>query len=694
MKAGKYNIKDLFSNRYIQQIVIPEIQRDYVWGKDHVIGLMNSIVEDFQKYSSRPDILKDVGLDDPDIKNAFNEFYRKRKYASNIGFIYAYNDEQYPGKYFLIDGQQRITTIFFMLMVLGTKNENLKNKYQSTYTIDGELKLDYRVRESAHEFAKEFVTYSLAGNDDFKNSNVYFDNKYDNDKTVCSILKNVDVMNGFVDSLQDIDTEALYVYIEELVDFWYFDTNASEQGEELYIYMNARGEQTQGNENIKADLLGRLPSKELKNSYGTKWEEWQDYFWRKRGKNPNADKGFNQFLCCISGLEHYLKGDKSKFYSKKLFNKHGEVETKDIISVIDLELIEGYFNALIYLFEYQEEFCSSRQYSDWVPKALESFWSLLNDSTINWFADYSDDDRATERRGMVYLWSVLHFIKTRQKSVLQRNEVFRLLRIYYLRFNNNIRAVSSIRAEVELQVESGIWKESGDPDEKLKFNLLETCEVQERDVLEELIWQIEDHPFNLNGRDVGNTNLSHLIDNNKEITIDYLTSIRDKFNELFPENDTNLNKIKHLLLYYGNYFDRISPYYYMNFKFNNWRRIVRGLSTELEEEDNPFYNLFSDFISFNGSLDKFIIKKDNENLLKENCSLFREKILWYSRNVGDKIWNEGHNIAFSLGNPCNFPDWKNKDKVFLTDYKYYNIKGNLQGGKPKELFELLKKKNA
>jgi hypothetical protein len=346
------------------------------------------------------------------------------------------------------------------------------------------------------------------------------------------------------------------------------------------------------------------------------------------------------------------------------------------------------------LFEYQEEFCSSRQYSDWVPKALESFWSLLNDSTINWFADYSDDDRATERRGMVYLWSVLHFIKTRQKSVLQRNEVFRLLRIYYLRFNNNIRAVSSIRAEVELQVESGIWKESGDPDEKLKFNLLETCEVQERDVLEELIWQIEDHPFNLNGRDVGNTNLSHLIDNNKEITIDYLTSIRDKFNELFPENDTNLNKIKHLLLYYGNYFDRISPYYYMNFKFNNWRRIVRGLSTELEEEDNPFYNLFSDFISFNGSLDKFIIKKDNENLLKENCSLFREKILWYSRNVGDKIWNEGHNIAFSLGNPCNFPDWKNKDKVFLTDYKYYNIKGNLQGGKPKELFELLKKKNA
>src|SRR5690606_3913703 len=92
------------------------------------------------------------------------------------------------------------------------------------------------------------------------------------------------------------DLEAFYEYIEDFVEFWYFDTNISEQGEELYIYMNARGEQMQANENIKADLLSKLDTTEEKNKYGKLWEDWQDYFWVNRGDNENADKGFNTFL--------------------------------------------------------------------------------------------------------------------------------------------------------------------------------------------------------------------------------------------------------------------------------------------------------------------------------------------------------------------------------------------------------------
>ena len=41
MKPGKYTIKELFVNRELEQIVIPEIQRDYVWKKEQVEGLMN-----------------------------------------------------------------------------------------------------------------------------------------------------------------------------------------------------------------------------------------------------------------------------------------------------------------------------------------------------------------------------------------------------------------------------------------------------------------------------------------------------------------------------------------------------------------------------------------------------------------------------------------------------------------------------
>ena len=75
-----------------------------------------------------------------------------------------------------------------------------------------------------------------------------------------------------------------------MVDFWYFDTGISAQGEELYIYMNSRGELVQSNENLKALLLEKLNEAE-KNKWGKKWEDWQDIFWKHKGKNRNADGG-------------------------------------------------------------------------------------------------------------------------------------------------------------------------------------------------------------------------------------------------------------------------------------------------------------------------------------------------------------------------------------------------------------------
>lgn len=33
MKTGRYTIYDLFNSTDIEQIIIPEIQRDYVWAK-------------------------------------------------------------------------------------------------------------------------------------------------------------------------------------------------------------------------------------------------------------------------------------------------------------------------------------------------------------------------------------------------------------------------------------------------------------------------------------------------------------------------------------------------------------------------------------------------------------------------------------------------------------------------------------
>jgi uncharacterized protein with ParB-like and HNH nuclease domain len=293
MKAGKYSIKDFFVNRHIYQIIIPEIQRDYVWGKDQILSLLNSIQDEFTNYKHLEIPIK--WPSNKALEEAIHDFVRKRNASSNIGFIYAYNDEQYPGKYFLIDGQQRITSLYLILLAIASQDELLKEKFRRTYIHEEViLKLDYKVREAAHNFFFSFVPFVLNSREDVKLQRWYH-NDFNNDPSIRNIVNNFSTILEHIQQ-QQLDIIAFYQYVEDFTEFWYFDTNVSEQGEELYIYMNARGEQMQNNENIKADLLSRYQNKAEKDHYGHLWEEWQDYFWVHSGTNENAYKCFNDFL--------------------------------------------------------------------------------------------------------------------------------------------------------------------------------------------------------------------------------------------------------------------------------------------------------------------------------------------------------------------------------------------------------------
>ncbi|MFM9472255.1 DUF262 domain-containing protein [Flavobacterium psychrophilum] len=269
MKPGKYTIKELFVNREVEQIVIPEIQRDYVWKKEQVEGLMNSLLSDYIKFDTE---IINVTADNEEIKNLFINYYKKQQYASNIGFIYAYNDAEYKGKYFLIDGQQRVTTVYLLLLNLFIGTDQ-KADFEKKYFKDSQLKIDFKVRESSRDFFKNFIRFCLDNSfeetvdfrADFINkltTQYWYYNEYANDKTIQSIINNYVAINSFVQT-KSLNSKNFLNYILDYVDCWYFDTNISEQGEELYIYMNARGEQIQNNENIKADLLGALKETDI-----------------------------------------------------------------------------------------------------------------------------------------------------------------------------------------------------------------------------------------------------------------------------------------------------------------------------------------------------------------------------------------------------------------------------------------------
>jgi hypothetical protein len=697
MKAGKYSIKELFNNRYVDQIVIPEIQRDYVWGKKEVEGLLNSIKEDFEDFKKGIEI-NQVPNVETEIKKAFELYYKKQKFSCNIGFIYAYNDPEYSGKYFLIDGQQRLTTIYLLLLVLASEKLEFRDKFIKLYTLSGLPIIDYRVREASHSLLKEVVV-SYFNNGIEITDQPWFYKNYKSDRTISSIVSNIETIRKFLID-NNIVNDDFINYVQDFIEFWYFDTNISEQGEELYIYMNARGEQMQENENLKADLLGKLKQLEhgteslfdLKNDWGTKWEEWQQFFWVNRKDNPNADKGFNEFINCIAGLENYLGGSQV-VYTKEDFDnnekgKKNQIAYFDVLSQFNdngLEKISGYLEGLNYFFNKDniKQFKKNYEKATWIEKCLSEILSLINTTSTNWFASPTDDNRGLEHSRMVFIWSLLHYMNTRDKDSRTNTDIYRVLRLYYMRFKNYVRSIQSIASDVKNINEVGPWKVV-DVEENKK-NIWYTQKIQSDDLrkFEELIWEIEDHPLNLDGRDVKGVNCSHLINFDNDPSIADLILIRDKFYTLFPLNqdgkvkEVNFKKIINILLFYGEFWERVSPWYCYNYYFGNWKKIIRNIDTK----EKVFKSFFEDFKL--KKLNDLYTEKVAEFDIDINTRDFSEQIKWYATQLNERLWNQGLYIVFEHYNNTN------NDLTFINTREMLNTKGDFKGGYPQVLSELL-----
>ena len=351
MNTGRYTLKSFLTDHNLDQIIIPEIQRDYVWQEENVSKLLQSIFENSQRQSeiSQGTSEDELNQMNPALKEIVMREIEKNKNFCNVGFIYAYFDPDLPGRFMLIDGQQRMTTLFLILLCLSVK-ENKQEQFKRSYLKDGFLKFDYKVREASHDFILNFVEHILSGNNISTVTDQYwYFAEYRHDITIQSVFNNYIVINDFI-SANYISLQ----YIEDYIEFWYFDTNKSKQGEELYIYMNSRGESVSASENIKATLLKGLSDQE-KHDWGGKWEKWQNLFWKYRKGNINADKGLEEFLKWIKIIEL------TKFDTKKPIinqtDKIREVKDKSKISVegLSLTIIENYFNALTTVLSFKNE---------------------------------------------------------------------------------------------------------------------------------------------------------------------------------------------------------------------------------------------------------------------------------------------------------------------------------------------------
>ena len=440
-----------------ENIIVPEIQREYVWGSEENIENCKKLLNDI-------------------IDNTENNY--------NIGFLYSYEKDN---KVYLIDGQQRFTTLYLTLLYLSVK-ENKKEEDKKHLE-----KFSYKVRNLTKEFIDLMIEKIEKKEDFFDIENkTWCLSVYKKDPTIKNIInffkifKNNENQEYKNISLSDI----------EKAEFWYFNTSNTSQGEELYITMNSRGEKIAEYEDIRVSLLSEITEEYYKDR-ATKFNKIEHFFWKHRYYNKNnADEEFNKFLKQVIAL--------SKFESKK--NADGKESESNAIDKMD---------NIIYRYN-----------------SLELLYTVLESENKEYLSELNNDKKILNEDTIIIPF--LHIVKNifkideynfKNKDNFQnieentKKDLFQWLRfLYNIRFNHHKEPINDILKKIKENKNSNIFEyfknedietllnyyknyngEIGEFDllesevNKIKLLSLYNDNISKRNELQELFWQLEDN---------------------------------------------------------------------------------------------------------------------------------------------------------------------------------------------------------
>lgn len=630
MKKSTYlreeNLLTLIS---LHDFIVPEIQREYVWGN-----------EDNKEIVLRPflESIKD------EAKPNQQCHYAHSTENLHIGFLYSYKPQYIKDELsrisdeYLIDGQQRFTTLFLLLLVRAVVEDRLQDFNNLIRWQDGGVAFDYKVRELTHLFLYDLInavqtngqeTLKNLSNDSYPN---WYMQDYRDDTTVASMIGAIKCIN---EVFNDVNTY-YYDYLLTRIRFWHFKTDVTSQGEELYITMNSRGEGLVNNEVEKARKLKGLD--QIK--WGKKWEEWQQYFWKNRKKgdanNFDADKGFNNLLSCIESMRLSLNLQ--------------DCET--------IEYINESINTLQYIVDTNWEKLLQNIYPDyytnWILSLIELVWKRINTTDAKWLIESEND--TTQRENAVLLWPMFYYCHECKKQQKEPDSAvfIRLMHLCYLNHNAKKTNHASIKGFIEELINcdnnpycfASLNNKFLSDEQKSIADIL--SKEKEAPKLESIIWEAQDKKYFLDAEDVGGDTIIDYIRMFKNYGLKLYDSISDliiNYDVLFPANEADRNEVllKRILLFYKDsennpFWKQVSPYYDRNYETSSWKRIIRH---------GAFLN-FYDEITLKSGKRGIIQLSDIEELIKTKQKAF---------------FAEPHNNEFDGGN-----EWSDRRVAILFDF--------------------------
>ena len=345
--------------------VVPEIQREYVWGENESVLL--SFLENLNS--------------------------NKNGSAINVGFLYSYNSD---GEYHLIDGQQRFTTLVLLALYCARKEKKQVIEYESILN-----KFSYRVRTATDEYLKSLLA------DESLN---HFSEEVLGKKKYCHISGNEDPStSSMIAALQTIDKfrrakgDDFAITFNSVmceVKFWTFDVENTTQGEELYISMNSRGENLLGYENIKPLLLEKAGNTRSAKgeTWGKAWDNWEDSLFLHTNDVEKVNLAMERLIL----IAIQLCTAKSQT----------EINAKEDISKITIQQVEEYFESFFKILS-----VFTKETGTVFEKNFESSDQLMLEALISAaFHSGTSDDELTDVQHLINVWQSRSLIDGNKKE--------------------------------------------------------------------------------------------------------------------------------------------------------------------------------------------------------------------------------------------------------------------------------------
>jgi len=247
-------------------IDIPIIQRDYAQGRESADDVRANFL-DALRHALRP---AGAPLD--------------------LDFVYGSVTRDGMRRLSVLDGQQRLTTLFLLHWYLAAREGRLED-LRSTWWTDGRSRFSYAMRPSAAEFFQGLIREGALPNGEDRRlistaliDARWFFEAWRRDPTVHSCLVMLDAIHTTFGSEPAGGYAALVE--QRRVSFHFLNLPDFGLGDDLYIKMNARGKPLTPFENFKAWLVDRAKEAPWASDFSERLDQrWLDFFWDLAGRS-------------------------------------------------------------------------------------------------------------------------------------------------------------------------------------------------------------------------------------------------------------------------------------------------------------------------------------------------------------------------------------------------------------------------